>query len=143
MVQIPVSALDQRLVGTPAIERLRAAGCRIQARSVFLQGLLLAPPDGHDAGRHPDVSRFHEAAARVGVRPVVAALAFPRGLPWISEVVVGVTSAAELRQVLSAWTASAPELDWRALASSDLDLVDPRRWPAVTARGDQRQNAPS
>jgi len=51
-----------------------------------------------------------------------------RGLSWATHVVIGVTSAAELKEVCDAWEFSEPGLLPAHLGSDDLDLIDPRRW---------------
>ncbi|WP_242397041.1 hypothetical protein [Brevundimonas abyssalis] len=48
-----------------------------------------------------------------------AALAYGLMLPGVDTVSVGVASAAELRAVLAAAHAPAPDLDWSALALDD------------------------
>lgn len=127
-VQVPCSAVDQRVVDAPVMERVHAAGTQVQVRSVFLQGLLLEPDAPAALAQHPDIRRFHRTFRDSGIDPVEACLSFVRALPWVDRVVVGVTGADELRQIANAWAAPAMEIDWPALASSDPDLVDPRRW---------------
>ena len=51
-----------------------------------------------------------------------------KALPWASHVVVGVTSAAELEQIASVWEECSPVLVDESCGSSDLDVIDPRRW---------------
>ena len=55
-------------------------------------------------------------------------LAHVRALPWATHVVVGVTSASELREIVEVWVACEPELAAAELGSDDLELIDPRRW---------------
>ena len=57
-----------------------------------------------------------------------ACLAHVRGLPWATHVVVGVTSAAELHEIVDAWNVCEPAIAESRLGSSDVDLIDPRRW---------------
>lgn len=101
MIQLPVNILDQRLVKTGYIEKLKSRGVEVHARSIFLQGLLLMPlekvPAYFDPIR-PHLRRFREAATEQGMTPVQAALAYVRDLPGIDRVVIGVTSRDELRQ---------------------------------------------
>jgi len=127
-VQVPVSPLDQRLCGTAVVDRLAKVGVEIQVRSVFLQGLLLDPAADTPLGHHADVRAFHRFCEERGVDPLAACLSFTRSLPWAGPVVVGVTSAAELAQIADGWAAEPIDADWAALASDDVDLVDPRRW---------------
>jgi aryl-alcohol dehydrogenase-like predicted oxidoreductase len=100
----------------------------VQVRSVFLQGLLLDTRASTPLAGHPDVRRFHDWCAQHAVSPLVACLAQVRSLPWVDEVIVGVTSADELAQIGAAWATPLPAVDWSPLASHDTALLDPRRW---------------
>ncbi len=125
-IQVPVNALDSRLDQHSVLLELTTEGTRIQARSVFLQGLLAAQSNV-ELGKHPDVVRFHSACAEAGITSLEGALAAVRGLSWVSEVIVGVTSGQELREIARAW--DSPTTDVMSfLASHDLALIDPRNW---------------
>lgn len=131
IVQVPANVLDRRLDRSKAIDRLARHGARIQVRSVFLQGLLAAPSETAQ-GRHPAVLAFHEACAKARVAPMAAALAHVHALPWATEIVVGVTSASELAQLLDVWDRPVPEFDQVELACEDINLIDPRNWSRPT-----------
>jgi Predicted oxidoreductases (related to aryl-alcohol dehydrogenases) len=125
VVQVPANVSDRRLDESSSLMDLAAAGTQVVVRSAFLQGVLLSAGGG--LADHPDVVRFRES---VGPETSLleACLAHVRALPWASHVVVGVTSAAELREIAAAWKACAPAIADSSLASSDLELIDPRRW---------------
>ncbi len=127
IVQVPANALDRRLDDSPSVQRLSREGAEIQVRSVFLQGVLAGPSDTAQ-GRHPAVLAFLAECAHHDRSPLAAALAHVRALPWATQVLVGVTSADELRDVLDAWQSAEPALAARDLASDDLGLLDPRTW---------------
>ena len=131
-VQVPTSALDQRLVGSGAVDLLRSMGTEIQVRSIFLQGLLLDPTSTAQLAQHPDVQGFRRRCTERGVTPLDSSLSFVRSLDWVDVVVVGVTSAAELTQIADSWAAPTVGDDWQACGSGDLELLDPRRWSRVT-----------
>lgn len=132
MVQVPANALDRRLDASSLLGALADSGTIIQVRSAFLQGLL-AGPSGVALGQHPHVLRFLAAASDSGHSALAMALAHVRALPWASEIVIGVASADELTQILSAWSATVPALLPDDLASDDLSLIDPRTWGNATA----------
>ena len=123
VVQVPASVVDQRLVGSLNIRELRERGCTIQVRSAYLQGLLIT-----DHSDHPDVTHFRSSCWQAGLDPLVVCLTYLRDLGWVDEVVVGVTSDLELRAALEAWQAPALSMESELWASSDVDLLDPRRW---------------
>jgi aryl-alcohol dehydrogenase-like predicted oxidoreductase len=134
LMQLPASVLDQRLIQDGGLEGIAALGVEIHLRSIFLQGLLFLPRDGLPqdlAGAGPRLSRIRRTIAEAGADPLQAALAFALARPEASAVVVGVTSAAELRAILAAAAAPVPDLDWSALALDHALALDPHRWAAA------------
>jgi aryl-alcohol dehydrogenase-like predicted oxidoreductase len=127
VVQVPANALDQRLDDSRVMQELASRGTRVQIRSVLLQGLLAqSPVDG--AARHPDLAAFYEHAVVQRRSPIQIALAHVKSLPWVDDVVIGVTSSTELQQITEAWASADPIRLPRALASKDRNLIDPRLW---------------
>jgi aryl-alcohol dehydrogenase-like predicted oxidoreductase len=129
-VQVPANSIDRRLDDSQVLGDLATAGVRVQVRSAFLQGLLLggSGPVASGLGAHPDVLAFQAAAMGAGLSPLVYALRHVHALPWATEIVVGVTSGAELDAIATAWQSTPAQLAPETLASRDLDLLDPRRW---------------
>lgn len=127
VLQVPANALDRRLDDADIMRRAVSSGVRVQVRSMFLQGLLAGPSDAVLAS-HPDVVAFQTLCASRGRHPLAMALAHVRSLPWAADIVVGVASARELADIVAAWNNIVPERADPHLASTDLDLIDPRRW---------------
>jgi len=126
VVQVPCNALDRRLDASPIIEDLVDRHVLIQARSVFLQGLLAAP-SATPLSAHADVQAYFTACQKANLKPLSAALHAVRQRSWISAVLVGAASPHELREILAVWNqqpVDLPELP----ASEDLSLIDPRNW---------------
>ena len=123
VAQVPVSVLDQRLESSAAVASLRSRGVVLQARSVLLQGAALALPEHVIFGEHPDVTRLRALGD-----PLSLCMGYVKSRPWVDEVVVAATSAGELEQIGAAYAAAESSFDWPSLASSDQDLLDPRRW---------------
>lgn len=131
IVQLPLSVLDQRLLGW--LPRLADRGIAAHVRSVFLQGLLLCPMDKMPNGLAPlgpAIGAFRRRAANLGMQAIEAAIAFVRDLPHVSGIVVGTAGVDEFRALLKAFAVKAP-FNADGLAVTKPDLVDPRRW--VTA----------
>lgn len=133
LMQVPVSLLDQRLVADGTLCELAALGVQIHLRSIFTQGLLFLadrlPPQAAAAG--PRLSRIRRMIAEAGADPLRAALAFALGREEASAVVVGVTSAAELRAIIAAAAAPSPDLDWARFALDHAVAVDPQQGAAA------------
>jgi aryl-alcohol dehydrogenase-like predicted oxidoreductase len=71
------------------------------------------------------------AAERGGVSRLAICLRFVLVQPAVDRVIVGVTSLADLHQIVDAATAPTPLPDGLgALASDAPDLINPSLWPA-------------
>jgi len=130
IVQVPLNVLDQRLIASGQLENLQRRGIEVHARSVFLQGLLLMPPEmvhPRFAPVQPLLRAFHAAAAERGLTPLQAAMAFVRDRAELSAIVVGVTCVDELDQCLAAYR-EAVSFDAARFACADERYVNPARW---------------
>ena len=133
LVQVPLNVFDQRLLESGHLERLKAAGVEVHARSVFLQGLLLMDPDTladpyFDPARAP-LAAFRSAAAAVGCTPLQAAVSFAMSVGEVDAAVVGVTDAAQFAEIIAAAAPTLPRDWYRPFAVGDERILDPSRWP--------------
>ncbi len=100
IVQLPGNALDQRLR-----EIVMPRGVVLHLRSVFLQGVLLAPADEAGA-RLPAAAQalvaWRRWCAERALAPLNAALSVVKAFPGVSHVVVGVETLAQLEQIVAA-----------------------------------------
>lgn len=126
VVQIPTSIIDQRLRASEALTELRGSGVVVQARSIFLQGVLLNAQS--DFATQPGLANFGKQVAAHQIDAMSVCVSYIRTQSWIDEVVVGVTSAAELKEIFDAFQATLVQLDWDIWASTDESLLDPRSW---------------
>lgn len=130
IVQLPLSVLDQRLLRSGHIDRLKKAGIEIHVRSVFLQGLLLMPladvPPYFDPIRSL-LMAWHDAASAQGATVGQAALAFVRDISGVDVVLVGVENRAQLVSCHSDFTAIS-HFDASGLACDDPRFVNPAQW---------------
>lgn len=132
IVQAPWSVLDQRMTGSGWAARLREEGCEFHARSLFLQGLLLMPPQARPprfARWNSLLGRWDAWLARHGLDPLKACVGLALNTPGIDKVVVGVDSAAHLSQIIAAAGAGVrlPSLP-TDLATDDVGLLNPALW---------------
>lgn len=139
LVQLPLSLYDQRLLSDGTIVRLRAQGCAVHARSLYLQGLLLSPtaswPTWVDPADREHHTRLEELAANRGCTVLECALGFARAQEDLEAVVVGLCSLRELEQLLQAWHKTSPWVDaeWKQWSLESSEILDPRRWPKSKA----------
>jgi aryl-alcohol dehydrogenase-like predicted oxidoreductase len=130
IIQAPVNVFDQRLVRSGHLARLGQLGVEIHVRSVFLQGLMLMDADRmppYFGSFQPALRRYFDAVAAAGVSKVEAALGFAMSLP-ADTVLVGVSSADELRELVRCSDSRAVQIDYEAYAIDDPRLTNPFRW---------------
>lgn len=133
LVQIPLNILDQRLIHSGMLDKLRSKKIEVYARSLFLQGLLLAPhpslPESITPLK-PFLARFNQAHRAQEISALEACLAFVDKLP-IDYGVVGTASFEEFKSMIQAYQKMkkrAIKLDFASLACHESALVDPRFW---------------
>ena len=127
-VQCPYNVMDRSLVYEPSYETER-----IDVRSVFLQGVLLAPSQFLDAfplscAALEKWMRFLEN----GVDPGLACMSFVEASGF-KNAIVGVKTISELEQIVQWRDEFDVTADWlQYLLNIDFeaksDLIDPRRW---------------
>lgn len=131
LVQLPINLLDQRLIQSGHLARLKRQGVEIHARSLLLQGVLLAPPDTlppHFSSVRPLMRQFVETCACSGLSPLQAAVAFVDAVPELDCAVFGVTRADELAAIIA--TRPRLPLSWYAPFSlTDERILNPALWP--------------
>lgn len=131
LVQVAASVFDQRLVSSGQIAGMASIGVDVHIRSVFLQGLAFMSPEdlpsGLSAARAP-LERWRSAVATSGVSPGRAALDFALDIEGTARLVVGVTSPAELVEIVGHTLEPPLALDYAAFSVTDPAIVDPWRW---------------
>ena len=133
IVQVPFNALDQRLVQGGQLQALDAAGVEVHARSIFLQGLLLAAPSDLPRRFIPlraYIEQLDKAFSQQGLNRLQGLLAVGIQRSEISRLVVGVTSAKELNAIVAAATGAdtARPLDLSDIPEVDSRFLNPTRW---------------
>ncbi len=129
-IQLPFSLVDRGLVTTGRAHELNEAGISIQVRSIFLQGLLLMSVT-EQVQRFPQAEPLWRAFAawcsEQGVDAHEACLRFVFGQADLDAIIVGVDSAAQLDALLD-MVGAGPLAVPDDLATTDRDIIDPRRW---------------
>lgn len=131
VIQGPLNLLDRRFIEGGTVAELVARAIAFHARSPFLQGVLLADPDGLPArfeGVKERLRDFRQRLAGSGVTAMQAALGFVVAQPGVRAVVCGATTRAELREIAGARPFALPAGLADGLASDDLSVIDPRAW---------------
>jgi len=132
--QLPVNLLDQRVLAESFTREIMNSGVEIQARSVFLQGLLVAQKSEVLKAKPeliPLIHKVEKVAENMGMSTLELCLSFISQIPCIDKVVIGTNSIESLTESLSAlrrdWKFDA-ESSCSELAVQDENILDPRRW---------------
>lgn len=125
--QIPVNALDHRFVH----EHGNFPSVAYQARSIFLQGLLLERLD--TPNQHRDLLKFDEICRTETLTPLQASLLFISQQNWLESIIIAPTSVEQLQDIHSALAqahalAHSSLVDFSSCESMDAHLLDPRTW---------------
>jgi aryl-alcohol dehydrogenase-like predicted oxidoreductase len=130
IVQIPFNVFDRRMKFSGWLEKMHAASVEIHSRSSFLQGLLLMDDHLRPAkfGRWNGLwDKWRDWLNECNLTPLQGALACVRSEPEIDRFVVGVDSAAHLKEILEACLVPA-QLVPESLSIDDERLINPFRW---------------
>lgn len=130
LVQAPFNGLDQRLVKSGWLTKLKDDGVEVHARSIFLQGLLLLSPATRPRKFDRWSNLWQELETQIkqaGTSPLHACLGAAFHQPWFDRILVGVNSVHQLQEIVSALQGRLPH--WpEEFSCDDLELIDPRRW---------------
>ncbi len=130
LVQAPLNILDTGFVTSGWAARLKSVGAEIHLRSAFLQGLLLMSEDARPAKFArwaPLWKQWHGWLKEHQLTPLQACLRYSLSVKEADQVIVGVDTAGQLKQILEAAKGALPaKLTWNT--SIDADLVNPANW---------------
>ena len=131
IVQVPFNIFDRRLIATDWLNRMVRLGIEIHVRSVFLQGLLLA-----NVNSRP--KKFLEWNSLWAVwddwlvsskqSPLETCLNYVLSFPQVSQVIFGVDSFQQFKEITSAVNRPIPAL-FPEIKTNDLRLLNPAHWP--------------
>ena len=146
IVQLPLNLLDQRILNNGGLAELAGDGVEIHVRSVFLQGLLMMPPEELPPYFQPlagHLRRLHASLHDLALSPQEAGLALILRNPDISAAVIGAETPGQIHGILSAAERFARiDADFSEWAVTDEAFIDPSNWPrptVVSTGPDQRQ----
>lgn len=130
IIQAPLNIIDQRLVKSGCLSRLKDSGVEVHTRSAFLQGLLLMPRakvPQRFAAWDALWERWESWLETNRFSALEACLAFALSHQEIDRVVVGVDSDTHLEEILLALKKSG-QIDCPDFSCDDERLVNPSLW---------------
>ncbi|WP_320667188.1 aldo/keto reductase [Prochlorococcus sp. MIT 1307] len=137
IVQLPISIYDQRLLKNGTISKMKKKGIEIQARSIFLQGLLLQAMSDWPSFISNDFRDHHGRFANYlkgkNISLLEASLDFVKSIKHIKTILVGISSKEDFENILLIWKKVQSKLDntmsYSQWSWEDSTFLDPRAWP--------------
>jgi aryl-alcohol dehydrogenase-like predicted oxidoreductase len=133
IVQAPLSLIDQRLINSGWLKRLKFDGVEIHTRSAFLQGLLLMPKNAVPskfAIFERELDAWHRWLEKNSISALHACLAYPLSLSEVDRVVIGADSVAQLAQIIEVASHKLP-VGFPDIKSDDDRLINPANWSQI------------
>ena len=131
LVQAPLNVVDRRLITSGWLKRLANRGVEVHTRSSFLQGLLLLP-------RVKIPKKFeiwsalwdfwHYELIKRDLNPVEACLRYVMSVSQVDRVIVGVETASQLEEIITAVNRTNISTDWSPMACDDENIINPSNW---------------
>ena len=128
IIQIPMNVLDREFEITGWLNRLKDDGVEVHVRSVFLQGLLLMPKEEQiqKFPKHQQIwEEWHTYLDNHHITALEACNNFISNNNLIDEMVIGVNSEMELKEILNIKQNSHPAFE---INSRDKELINPSNW---------------
>lgn len=130
-IQCPVNVFDQSLIKSRWMSILAEKGIEIQARSIFLQGLLLMTEENRPtyfSKWTEHLKKWDEWLESNQMSPVLACIQFIKSIENVTNVVFGVDTLKHLKEIVSLFQMNSKILFPSDLASDDEELIFPFRW---------------
>lgn len=132
IIQVPLNILDQRLIKSKTIDNLKKLGIEIHARSLFLQGTLLAKSTNLSNYFTPALTYFKaiETTTReTGLTSLELCLMFGLQSP-ADFLIIGVTSLSEFNEIINSLLnlKTGRQIDFTGLAMDEEQFLNPSLW---------------
>lgn len=129
VIQFPLNIFDQRMIKNPLLNKLKEKNIQLQARSVFLQGVLLGEFNKLPKYFYKWKSLFEKwdkFCSSNNITKIEAAISYVSNQKAIDNYVLGFENLTQLKECFKIKTSKKIFLSDSQI--NDLDLVDPRKW---------------
>ncbi|MCW7503701.1 aldo/keto reductase [Leptospira paudalimensis] len=130
-IQCPINVFDRSLESSGWMDSLHLKGIEIQARSIFLQGILLMKKETRPkyfSKWSGLFEKWDKAIEKNQISPALFCILFIKSLTKVSNVVFGVESKSQLSEIISHFNETRTLQFMDELSSYDEDLIYPFRW---------------
>jgi aryl-alcohol dehydrogenase-like predicted oxidoreductase len=131
LIQLPINIFDQHIFINGWLEELKNNNIEIHVRSVFLQGLLLMSRNSMHPYFSPIKKRIEilsNSAKDLSLSRMELALGYVMSINEIDQVVVGVSTLQQLREIIDAASVRVNTSDFLDLSIDDVAFINPSNW---------------
>jgi aryl-alcohol dehydrogenase-like predicted oxidoreductase len=128
--QVPENICDRRLFQSSELAELKTQGNHFILRSIFLQGLLLMPPEEIPSilsEAKKTILQLRAFAISSGIHPLDLCMGYAKGISWASGIIIGAANAAQLREIIRSQPKLPENWDSRVDRLPEV-ILDPRKW---------------
>lgn len=128
IIQAPLNFFNIAFLDSKIVSKLVSAGVKMQARSIFLQGLLL---DNHEIIKNPffkELEEFNEYVNDKNTSRFEAAIEVYDNQEIFTSLVVGFLSSRHVKQLYDLDSRKSDVLDFLTLKAIKPEFADPRKW---------------
>lgn len=128
IVQAPLNVIDNRLINSGWLNKLKKSNVKVQVRSIFLQGLLI---NGYNKvlfkKEKKYLDHFFDWCKNMKISSKLACIHFIKQQRKIDHVVIGVDEANHLKEIINIFKKKQIKIP-NKFYSNNIKLIDPRRW---------------
>ena len=133
VIQIPLNIFDQRFANDRLLKRLKKKNTLIQARSVFLQGLLLKKSNELNMIKQKvklkkKLKKFNSWCSLRNISQLSANISYIKSIKYIDLFIFGINSSLQLKEILSNLKKKENIEDFSQFSTTDKKIIDPRKW---------------
>jgi len=129
ILQVPLNVFDRRFIKQSLINFYKKNKIKIQARSCFLQGLLIAKKIPNKFKNYNNIFiKWNKWCKKKKISRIEACLIFIKNNKSIFELVFGVSNQIELKEILNGINSKEKIVFPIFFKSKNRKLIDPREW---------------
>lgn len=129
LVQVPFSLLDNRILDSGWINRLKRSNVKIFVRSIFLQGLLINENNTIKNNKDYKIifNKLQNWCYKNNISLIQACLHFVKRFKKIDFLVVGFDNSNQLKEIIDVFKKKTIIVP-KKFSTNKINLIDPRKW---------------
>jgi len=130
VIQAPLNIIDRRFADVKIVNLLKKKNIKFQARSIFLQGLLLEKEKKlkNASGKKNTFTGFFNMCKKKNVSSYEACVNFIKDQKFIDSLVIGIENVEQLKEFIAIFFSKQKKIYPKEVFTYNSNIIDPRRW---------------